>query len=225
VWTRRAITNQAPQAIAVFAGDLDGDGDVDVASGASGDEIAWYESDGAATPSFTRRVLSHRCRGPASVFGATLDSDADVDLVAGCDAGGEIYWFPSWVAQAESDGDGVPDATDCAPNDPTAYAIPGIVRAVHYETKTALFWSPPHPPAGSGTVYDVLGGALTGFPVGSGAGEVCLAHATGTTFVIESSAPPPGTGRYSIVRATNACGAGSYGTRSSGAPRTSAACP
>ncbi|HET9300441.1 MAG TPA: FG-GAP-like repeat-containing protein [Candidatus Polarisedimenticolaceae bacterium] len=225
VWTRRVITNQAPRAIVVFAIDLDGDGDMDVASGASGDEIAWYESNGAATPSFTRHVLSHRCGGPASIFAARLDPDADVDLVAGCDVAAEIHWFPSWAAQAESDGDGVPDALDCAPNDPTAYAIPGLVRDVHYETKTALFWSAPEPAAGSGTVYDVLRGSLQGFPVGSGTGEVCLAGGTGATFVSDGTVPPAGTGRYYVVRAKNACGDGSYGARSSGAERTSPTCP
>jgi hypothetical protein len=224
VWTRRVITSQAPRAIAVFAADLDGDGDVDVASAATGDEIAWYESNGASPPSFTRHFLSSRCHGPASVFGARLDPDADVDLVAGCDLGAEVHWFPSWVAQAESDGDGVPDALDCAPNDPTAYAVPGEARDVHFETKTALSWNFPAVPSGSGLEYDVLRGVLRNFPVGAGPGESCLASGIAVSN-LQVTNPAPGSGVYYLVRGVNPCGAGSYGMRSSGVERTSAACP
>jgi hypothetical protein len=223
-WTRRVITNQAPQVLAVFAGDLDGDGDVDAVSGVWGSEIAWYESDGASPPSFTRRLLSPRCQGAESVFTARLDPDADVDLLATCSITGQVHWFPSGAAQADSDADGVPDALDCAPGDSTAFAIPAVVRDLRYETTTALLWDIPASPAGSGVVYDVLRGTLRNFPVGS-AGEVCSANRVATTVITDDSALPPGTGRYSIVRAVNACGAGSYGTSSSGIERTSAACP
>ena len=224
-WTKRVITSLAPQALAVHADDLDGDGDVDVVSGAWGNEIAWYESDGAAPPSFTRRVLSDRCRGPMSVLAARLDPDVDVDLLAACNISGEIHWFPSWIAQAETDGDGVPDAIDCAPADATAYAVPGTVRDVRYVTRDVLAWAAPELPAGSGTEYQVLRGPLHGFPVGSGAEEVCLESGTSATLAVEDGVPAAGTGVYHIVRAVNACGAGSYGAGSSGNERTSAACP
>ena len=224
-WTRRVITSQAPAAMAVVAGDLDADGDVDVASSAWGHEIAWYESDGASPPSFTRRVLSGRCRGAASVSAARLDADGDVDLLAACEQSGDIHWLPSHVAQAETDWDGVPDELDCAPADPTAYAIPGAVRDLRYQSRNVLAWRAPAQTAGSGTLYDVLRGALRAFPVGSGADEVCVATGVFATMLSESSVPLPGTGVYHLVRAVNACGAGTYGAASAGTERTSVACP
>ena len=51
------ISTNANEANAVYAADLDTDGDVDVISGSDGDaKIAWYENDGAVDPTFTERV-------------------------------------------------------------------------------------------------------------------------------------------------------------------------
>lgn len=223
LWTPHIITTSAPQAIAVFAKDLDGDSDLDVVSGAWENEIAWYESDGGSPPSFTRRVISHDCSGPEGVFAARLDPDADVDILAACDINGTIQWYPNNANFMESDGDGVRDDLDCAPADATAFALPGEVRNVAFETAEQLRWSAAAPSAGTGTAYQVLRGDLVEFPVGSG-GEICLDPGMETS-LREEFEPAAGAGRFYLIRGTNECGAGSWGFESSGAERTSAICP
>jgi hypothetical protein len=77
--------------------------------------------------------------------------------------------------------------------------------------------------------YDVLRGVIGQGPVGSGAGETCLAPGILTTTTSDPAAPPVGTGYWYLVRGRSACGIGTYGFRgiggAPGAERTSAACP
>lgn len=77
-----------PQASSVFAGDLDGDGDIDVVGGSG--SLKWYENDGAANPSFTTNSLGAVSR--PTVFAANLDGDADLDLLAASFGTDSITW-------------------------------------------------------------------------------------------------------------------------------------
>jgi hypothetical protein len=80
------------------------------------------------------------------------------------------------------------------------------------------------------TAYDVLRGRLTDWPVGANAStESCLADNLTATTAGDGTAPGADEGFWYLVRAENACGAGSYGSRGSGGvptvPRSSATCP
>ena len=82
---------------AVFAVDLDRDGDVDVISGDGGGLTAqatlyWYENDGNVPPTFERRFID-RGRDTSSIHAADIDADGDVDIVVGTSAQGQINWF------------------------------------------------------------------------------------------------------------------------------------
>ena len=221
LWSSHTISS-APGAVAVFAIDLDGDADLDVVSGARENEVAWYESDGAVPPLFTKRVLSTDCAGEA-VFAARLDPDADIDLLISCSTTGLLRWYPNHANFAESDGDGVRDALDCAPADASAFAVPREIEDARYETKASLAWSTAAPRSGPGTVYDILRGSIAALPVGSG-GETCLGPGTAES-IPETFVPPPAMGVYHLVRGRNACGDGTYGFSSSGLERTSGVCP
>ncbi len=71
--------------------------------------------------------------------------------------------------------------------------------------------------------YDVVRLPLAGLPVGPGGGdETCFADAGGTS-VTDASIPPPGTGFAYVVRASGACGDGTYGSATSG-PRQTTTC-
>ena len=57
-------------------------GNVDVLSALYNDDtVAWYESDGAAPPSFTKRVIASDADYARSVFAVDVDGDGDVDVL------------------------------------------------------------------------------------------------------------------------------------------------
>jgi hypothetical protein len=90
----------ADGAIAVFAADLDGDGDVDVLSASyHNDRIAWYENDG--DQNFTPREITNPedpqnpviANGALAVQAADLDADGDLDVVSASGNDDLIAWY------------------------------------------------------------------------------------------------------------------------------------
>ncbi|MGH9869788.1 MAG: hypothetical protein ACREAA_16705 [Candidatus Polarisedimenticolia bacterium] len=144
------------------------------------------------------------------------DPGADIDAVEAATAG-------AVPGTGDLDADGVPNAMDCAPLDPTAAAIPGQADLT-FTGAAALGWTGLSE-AGSGTTYDVVRGALDQLPAGSGPSETCLANNLPGTSLSDAALPVPGKGFFYLVRGSNACGPGTYGTQSSGAQRLSPTCP
>ena len=79
--------------------------------------------------------------------------------------------------------------------------------------------------AGTATVYDVMRGRVSELPVGGGASETCLASGVSTTQMPDTTTPALGTALYYLVRGTNVCGVGTWGTTSAGAEHVTLACP
>lgn len=94
VWTKHVIDTDARRAQKAYADDVDGDGDVDMlsASGA-GDEIAWYENDGAVDPTFIKHSLTTSANNAKWVWTADLDRDGDTDILAAAETEATIEWF------------------------------------------------------------------------------------------------------------------------------------
>ena len=95
------MTTGANGADCVQSGDLDGDGDLDLAVSSFWDKgIRWYQNDGTADPSFTAHTihLAGGSRYAEAVTLADLDRDGDLDVVGAYDdwvshTDNAIYWF------------------------------------------------------------------------------------------------------------------------------------
>jgi uncharacterized repeat protein (TIGR01451 family) len=125
------------------------------------------------------------------------------------------------VGAPDADGDGVPDATDCAPGDGTAWALPGEATGVIFPTpgnNATLQWSAPAAPGGTIVRYDLLRSASES----DFSSATCVA--SGVTATSGNDATVPSSVLYYLVRSRNACG-GNLGASSGGVPRTGAACP
>lgn len=134
-------------------------------------------------------------------------------------SGNETASETTQVAAADGDGDGVADPADCAPSDPSAWAIPGEATGLLFVSgKTTLQWSAPEAPGGTVVRYDLLrSGAASTF-----ATPACVASNVTSTSANDPSSPTAAF--HYLVRSENACG-GSLGARSDGTPRSGGACP
>ncbi len=98
-FTEHLITNNANGAVSVDVGDVNGDGNQDIASASENDDkIAWYVNNGANQ--FSERIV-RQAASPApqgldyakSVRIVDVDSDGDGDLLYGSENGNEVGWY------------------------------------------------------------------------------------------------------------------------------------
>jgi len=96
--TSTAFLPAAAHYEAVYAADLDGDGDIDVLSASSfDDKIAWYENTDGLGAFGPQRVITTNADGARSVFAADLDGDGDIDVLSASSI--KIAWYQNTDGQ------------------------------------------------------------------------------------------------------------------------------
>jgi subtilisin family serine protease len=127
------------------------------------------------------------------------------------------------VAGVDEDGDGRPDAEDCAPADPEAFAVPGEVTNVAFGSPFVLtdtiIWDSAAPTSGAGTTHQVFRESGGSGAVGNAPDGELLATVSGNRIVLPE-VPPVGTVWRIMVRGSGPCGAGTWGSASDGTPRS-----
>jgi len=94
-FTKHLILDNKDGANAVFAADMDNDGDIDVlsATGRDDDIIAWYQNDGADFPTFTRRIITNSADGAAAIYVVDVDRDGDMDVLSASATDNTVAWY------------------------------------------------------------------------------------------------------------------------------------
>ena len=79
---------------AVFAADLDNDGDLDFLSASVGDsKIAWYENEDALGTAGAQRVITNEARQTSYIFAADLDNDGWTDVLSATTSDDTVAWY------------------------------------------------------------------------------------------------------------------------------------
>ena len=95
-WKKHIIETRFDDAFEAVAGDLDGDGDIDVVatSWRNPGRVAWFENHGDPTGRWTRHLLKNNWRSANQVIIADLNGDGRPDIAACAEHGSyELRWW------------------------------------------------------------------------------------------------------------------------------------
>ncbi len=93
-WALHTISTSAMGAVTVYAGDVDGDGDLDALSASnSDDKIAWYENAGGGGTSWVLHTISTGANFAVVVHAADVDGDGDLDALSASVDDDKIAWY------------------------------------------------------------------------------------------------------------------------------------
>lgn len=105
-WSRRVVDASFLGAHSARAGDIDGDGRVDIlATGTPANQVAWWRNEGGDPLTWTKRTIATGFFGGRSVRLGDIDGDGDLDAV-GCNFDARVTWWANgggtpvvWTAQ------------------------------------------------------------------------------------------------------------------------------
>lgn len=157
---QQIISTTASRAYAVYAADLDGDGDADVLSASDlDDKIAWYENTNGAGDFSSERIIATSVDAARDVVSADLDGDGDQDVIAASAGDNKVVWFENTdgggtfgdeqvitnvaffaqaVRAADLDGDGDMDVVSASTNDAKVAWYPNLDGAGTFGTQQVI---------------------------------------------------------------------------------------
>ncbi len=91
---QQLITTNIDDANAVYASDIDGDGDLDVLSASYNDnKIAWYENTNGMGVFGAQQVISTNATGTQKVIAFDIDGDGNVDVLSSSLTDDKVVWY------------------------------------------------------------------------------------------------------------------------------------
>jgi hypothetical protein len=96
----RFVARNTPAVHAVYSGDADQDGDVDLFAAIEGtNSITWYENTGTQPPEFIEHVIVNNTVVAHGVYAADLDGDGDLDVLSASREDGKVAWYENMGGQ------------------------------------------------------------------------------------------------------------------------------
>ena len=93
-WTSHVIASGLDDVSAVYAIDVDGDGDIDVLSATKTDDtVAWYENNDSSGTSWAKHVITSSADEAIEVFAIDVDGDGDVDVLSASRTDDTVAWY------------------------------------------------------------------------------------------------------------------------------------
>ncbi len=104
---QQLVTTNASGAASVRVVDMDTDGDLDILSASSNDDmIAWYENEDGEAGFGPEQVITTHADGAQSVAIGDMDGDGDVDVLSASEADDKVAWYENHLAgDADDDGE------------------------------------------------------------------------------------------------------------------------
>lgn len=98
--SRRVISASIKSARAVFAADLDGDGDHDIlTASAFDDEVAWFENQDGNGNFGVKKTITSDAESARSVIAADVDGDGDLDVLSASSSDDKVAWYENLNGQ------------------------------------------------------------------------------------------------------------------------------